>query len=1069
MACLLWSAVDLGAQTPLVLSDAPDRYPLGLHVEILEDPTGRLSVSEARAQSGWQPSQHEVPNFSISNSTYWLRAQVTNPTEGERSLLLEVGQPLVDYLDFFVLKGTTLLVQRQTGDMRAAQSRAIESRHFLLPLRVPAGEHRSIYLRVATQDGLHDPLPIYLWRPNAFWKEDFHRTPPMAGLMLVVLIMAAYHFFVFLSLRDRSYLYYVLFLASLFVVISTHWGFASLTFLRPWPAAANWVHGPAQLTLIGCLLLFARGFLETTRTMPRIEPWLRVLQLLVWGGLLVCAISGYRVANLTAASVTILIIPILLFTGVSSLVSGHKPARFFLLAFATLLLGGTVRAAHMIGLIHAEVFSNLVLFVGVGGAAALLSLGLADRISTMRQEQESFARRTSVQLARQNEQLRRLDLLKDEFLANTSHELRTPLNGIIGITESMLEGATGNLPLDARRNLQLVSLSGRRLSRLVDDVLDFSRIQHGDLTLRQRPIDLQSVVNVVVELLRPLIADKPLTLAVDIADDLPLVHADEDRLQQILHNLLGNALKFTKKGSIVVSAQVLLSEPPVGEVPESVAQMAKVTVSDTGVGIPPGTEELIFESFRQADGSISREYGGTGLGLAITRQLVELHGGTIGVEKHEGPGTRISFLMPLFVEEKSGRSSPSPAAPAGPASTASAEPLASAEQTPPEAKTAPTVPSQNEIRALVVDDDPINLTVLENHLRLDGLFVASATNGRDALAMLDSSERFDVVLLDVMMPGLSGYEVCSIIRQTHSQSELPVIMLTAKNQVNDLETALDHGANDYLAKPFDPRELRARVRTMVALREAARAQSYMAAIHAELDLARGIQQSLIPARPPEVDGLKVGARYRAMASVGGDFYDMRPYENGLGVLMADVSGHGVPAALIVSMVQLAFWFQKESLTQPHMLCASMNEILYGNTGNEFVTACYLFIDPASGLLTTSNAGHPPLLVWRRAEQQILRLRPMGRLLGILPSVEYELSTVQLQKGDRVLIYTDGAFEAKSPEGEFFGPERLEQYLIEHQQVPAEALVDDLLTCLLQWSGGESRIEDDIAIIAIDIE
>ena len=214
--------------------------------------------------------------------------------------------------------------------------------------------------------------------------------------------------------------------------------------------------------------------------------------------------------------------------------------------------------------------------------------------------------------------LLRADALKDEFLANTSHELRTPLNGIIGIGQSMIDGATGPLSDEQRRNLGMVVASGRRLANLVNDLLDFSKLRHEKIELNCRPTDLHAVADLVLTVSQALVGKRPLRVFNRISPQIALAEADEDRVQQILFNLIGNALKFTPAGTVEVFAQAS-------------GTWLEVTVADTGIGIAPERLDKIFESFSQGDGSANREQGGTGLGLAITRQLLELHGGTIRV------------------------------------------------------------------------------------------------------------------------------------------------------------------------------------------------------------------------------------------------------------------------------------------------------------------------------------------------------------------------------------------------------------------------------------------------------
>ena len=367
-----------------------------------------------------------------------------------------------------------------------------------------------------------------------------------------------------------------------------------------------------------------------------------------------------------------------------------------------------------------------------------------------------------------------------------------------------------------------------------------------------------------------------------------------------------------------------------------------------------------------------------------------------------------------------------------------------------------------------MDDDPVNLQVLHNHLSLQHYSVTGAANGADALAILEREEEFDLVLLDVMMPKLSGFEVCRLIREKHSRSELPVLLLTAKNRIHDLVTGLESGANDYLEKPFDHQELLARVKTFLELKEAARSQSSLAALKSELEIAYTIQQSLLPRHVPDIPGINVAARYRAMEKVGGDFYDFRVGKNKLGVIMADVSGHGVPAAFIVSMVKIAFRFQGKNLLAPDELMTSINQTLLGNTGDEFVTACYAFLDLEKRELIVTNAGHPPIYVWKKSEEKLYDLRPFGRLLGMFKEPQFDIERFALDAGDRILLYTDGIFEAVGPEGGQFGDDRLRTFIAEHSALSPDEFADKLVDTVTDWSGGEDKMEDDIAMVVVDI-
>ena len=412
------------------------------------------------------------------------------------------------------------------------------------------------------------------------------------------------------------------------------------------------------------------------------------------------------------------------------------------------------------------------------------------------------------------ESLRRMDRLKDEFLANTSHELRTPLQGIIGLAESMLDGAAGRISEAAASNLSMIVNSGQRLATLVNDILDFSKMRTHELVLHKKAVDLRVAVEVVMRLSAPLAEVKSLELVNEIDDSVPSVLADEDRLQQILHNLIGNAVKFTDSGSVRVRA---IDE----------GGRVRVQVIDTGPGIAEEDRERIFESFEQVEESATRVHGGTGLGLAVTRNLVQLHGGGIDLESRVGQGSIFSFSLQSATASEAEEAHPvlkeeAEAAWQAVRGPARAPLLGRALSV--EASVAPHVDDDgspasgdDRIRILVVDDEPVNQQVMLNHLSLQHYDVLQAENGMRALELLAGGEKVDLVLLDVMMPKLSGFEVCREIRKTHLPTQLPVVMVTARTQMADLKQGLQVGANDYITKPVAKGELLARIKTHLNL------------------------------------------------------------------------------------------------------------------------------------------------------------------------------------------------------------------------------------------------------------
>ncbi|MDJ0838230.1 MAG: ATP-binding protein [Acidobacteriota bacterium] len=399
------------------------------------------------------------------------------------------------------------------------------------------------------------------------------------------------------------------------------------------------------------------------------------------------------------------------------------------------------------------------------------------------------------------QRLSHLDAMKDEFLANTSHELRTPLNGIIGLTESLLSGAGGELSASAKQDLSFVASCGKRLTGLINDILDFSKLKNQTLELNLEAVDVREVVESVLSLCRSLVDRKPLELVSRIPEGLSEACADENRLQQIMFNLIGNAVKFTERGSVEITA-------------EADETWLTVRVRDTGIGIPEHQYEHIFQSFQQGRGTTTRSHGGTGIGLAVSRQLVELHGGRIWVDSEVGVGSTFSFTLPLWDREAE------PAPRKEPVESLQVAALETAIDAEPVMDPVPSIKcdsEQEQVRILVVDDDQVNRRVLRNHLTMENYRVLEAADGQEALDLFREERTVDLVLLDIMMPGISGYEVCRQLRKDYTLRELPLIFLTAKGRSKDLIMGFEHGGNDYLVKPIDRSELIARVKTHLEL------------------------------------------------------------------------------------------------------------------------------------------------------------------------------------------------------------------------------------------------------------
>jgi two-component system, sensor histidine kinase ChiS len=654
------------------------------------------------------------------------------------------------------------------------------------------------------------------------------------------------------------------------------------------------------------------------------------------------------------------------------------------------------------------------------------------------------------ELEQTNRRLTQLDVMKDEFLANVTHELKTPLSGIIGIAESLMRGAAGDLNDEAIHDLSLIITSGQRLAALVNDILDFSKLKHHDIILNLEPVNIYDAAQLIISIMRPLIEQKSLSLQNMIDPQEAIVNGDERRIQQILLNILGNAIKFTDSGGIIISSACN-------------DEHVSVTIADTGIGIPPDKINRIFESFEQVDGSTSRSHEGSGLGLAITKKLIELHGGSIRVESKPGEGSR--FTVTLARTEKSTiKQSPD---------TAGVKEFIGI--TPPgkRVRTMTSIPSGGRKKhIIVVDDEPVNLQVIVNHLSLEGYDVVTSLSGPELLKILEERGAPDLVLLDVMLPGISGYDICRKVRDKYSMHELPIIMLTAKSTTRDIVTGLAAGANDYITKPVNSDELIARVSNLISLKESVKTESALKVIRNELVIAADIQKSLIPRSLPTIDGIECAVHYEPSTHVGGDFYDYHLIdEKRVGFFIADVAGHGIPAAMVAAMLKVAYTFYKSDFNDPSRLFQRINNVMEQYPHGLFTTACCVYIDMEKMKLYHSNAGHWPLIIWRQEDRQLITDVLYDRPIGMLPDSDYKVNIIDLHDRDRVILYTDGILEARNKNKKIFSIERFQELIAECQSLCAEAFVDRVILEVKKWAG-ISEVEclvDDITLLVLDIK
>lgn len=422
--------------------------------------------------------------------------------------------------------------------------------------------------------------------------------------------------------------------------------------------------------------------------------------------------------------------------------------------------------------------------------------------------------RTSEETARLAHKLQQADKQKDDFLANTSHELRTPLHGMMNIAQTILEDEKQSSNPRHIKNLELLLSVGHRMSHVINDLLDLTQLKENRIRLQPSSIHVQSAASGVLDMLKFMTEGKPIQLLMNIPGSFPPVMADEKRLVQVLFNLVHNAIKYTNEGQIKIHAEVRNG-------------VAYIHVSDTGIGMDPELQAKALLAYEQGPVGITTAVGGIGLGLSICNQIIQLHGGKLMIESAPGQGSVFTFTLPLSeyadLKEKPWKN------------WISADYVATTnDEKPLQPSNGKSRTGAEKPKILVVDDDPVNLKILDDILSGENN-ITKATNGKEALAQLDLM-KWDLIITDVMMPKMSGYELTRLIRERFSISELPILLLTARGLTEDVHSGFIAGANDYVTKPVDALELKSRVRALTDLKQSIHERLQMEAAYLQAQI-----------------------------------------------------------------------------------------------------------------------------------------------------------------------------------------------------------------------------------------
>ncbi len=775
------------------------------YADVMPDDSDSLTLRDVTSPelSGSFTKMNREGFLSGQHRTVWIRFRLDNTAKAQRQWFLEY-----DYfksnleLECYIPTGNGGNLVKKAYPGMSNSAKDIAYRNYVFMLDLEPGSEETIYVKARLDSAIYMVLKI--WHPSVFFLMSRIEQLFIGLFVGIMFIMAFYNFFLFLSFRDSSYLLFISFIICLSILqLNNH------HLLSEWlPAVAGYEITLTtvfkQLSFVS-FLLFASAFLTIGKHFPRFNKTFAVIVCLVVGTGLLSFTSGFfRTLNsilLGCSGILIVIIAVMI------LKKRDRAAAFFLVAMAA-LIGFGVLVLVPAEKYYIKALSFLVpFFIDIGGLlmVSLLSFGLAYRIGVLRKEKE------------RNDRAQELEGLKSRFFSNISHEFRTPLTLISGPLEDLLSRCEDT---EQKRTYEMMRRNTGRMLRLVNQLLDLSKLESGKMKMRVCERDLIPLLSGIIECFRPITTQGRQTLSFQADENEIRVFMDRDKIEQIVLNILANAVKFTPAGgSIAIRARAGRSTGSQKRFPEGCAE---ISITNSGPGIPPEDLERVFDQFYQADNAAAQSHLGSGIGLALVKELVSLHRGTVEVKSdHEDSNaglTTFTVRLPLgkrhfSPDEIAGLERPLDAGKVllqaadfyGPEQDLIAEkkPEAAREE------------SENDL-ILIIEDNAELRSYLRQSL-MERYRIIEASGGDEGIRLAMETIP-DLILCDVMMPETDGYAVTQRLKDEVNTSHIPIVILSAKASGENVVRGLEMGADDYITKPFNLQIVKARIANLIGLR-----------------------------------------------------------------------------------------------------------------------------------------------------------------------------------------------------------------------------------------------------------
>ncbi len=771
---------------------------------------GVNDVQQREVADLFMKAEKRVFRLDFRPHSYWLRFKIQNDSNVGRNLVLELDKHTFQTMDLFLPVDSGYQVKR--GEfLQSLDSR--ESGYKNLAFSFTAHPGLSMYY-IRVDSWLNEVIPLRLWSLKGFQRHKTVQNTLLGIVAGIFICVFFFNFLLYLFVRERSYLYLSLVTVCGFLLHISSSGFG-FQFLWPGrPIMGLLVVGIAFPLSFAFFFFFCRSFIDIavyTPGMDKIVGGLAYISLAVALAMLLMPLEYKKGAmGLILAIDKIYYLPIL-YPAIMAVRSKDRSGVFLLIGISFFFLSNLewflssldIIPFHLIEFIH----------IKAAGFLIIMTLALADRINSMKESlsevnislERKVAERTgdllskTKDLEQANIKLKELDKAKSHFFANISHELRTPLTLISAPLDSFIKGDYGDL---SKSNLYILGSMKRnadRLLRLINNLLDFSKIEARKMKLRIDACDIPELLAYCLASIESTVTGRDInTFFIDKTNGL-VAHVDKDLLEKAVFNLLANAIKFNRQGG---SIRLEL---------KTRANQFRISVKDTGIGIPAEMHSVIFERFGQVDDSSTRQYEGTGIGLALTKEIVDMHGGEIHVQSLPGEGATFTIELPVSLGEKSQAPDAAWEHPVidvqRKANIASIQPLPISRDR-----------EQTKSHCVLIIEDNTDMRAYLESLLGKTYATVTADNGSTALKKMKANP-VDLVLVDLMMPEMDGFEFIRTVRASEMNVTLPIIILTAKSDIPDRVEGIELGANDYLIKPFNPDELLARIRSQIKFKE----------------------------------------------------------------------------------------------------------------------------------------------------------------------------------------------------------------------------------------------------------